>query len=60
MDSLGPANFTVIERLSSLRGKSMLPWTTEITLYREVDFILREVPLYTHTHITNGYRLIDG
>ena len=50
MDSLGPANFTIIERLSSLRGKSMLPWTTEIILYREVDFILREVPLYIHTY----------
>ena len=26
-DTLGPANFTVIERLSSLRGKIVLPWS---------------------------------
>ena len=39
LNTLEPANFTVIERLSSLRGKSGPVGTTELVLYREVSFI---------------------
>ena len=41
MDTLGPANFIVIERLSSLRDGPV--GTTELVLYRE-----RGVPLYSY------------
>ena len=48
MDTLGPANFTVIERLSSLRDCHGPVGTIELILYREVSFSvsLREVPLF--------------
>ena len=39
-DTLGPASCPVVERMSSLRGKIVLPWSvwsTQFVLYREVS-----------------------
>ena len=33
-------NFTVIQRLSSFRGKIVLPWSCGLVLYREVKCIV--------------------
>ena len=58
MDTLGPANFTVMERFSSLRSKIVLSRYCRdhrsCPLYRGALYSecpLREVPLYNTVHI---------